>query len=97
MINKIYYLEAASQNPVGYQIMIYKFGEYELDTQRLTFSQTGKMLRVRPTVLRVLSYLIEHRDRAVGKQELAKYIWPGQPIHDATLRYDSGRTPCPGR
>ncbi|HEY7490028.1 MAG TPA: winged helix-turn-helix domain-containing protein, partial [Candidatus Tectomicrobia bacterium] len=45
----------------------------------------GQLIQLRPKVLRVLTYLLEHYDRVVTKQELCKEVWPRQHISDATL------------
>ncbi len=65
--------------------MIYHFSDCELDTQLFTLKRAGKTLRMRPKVFQVLSYLVEHRDRVVEKQELAEQLWPGQFISDSPL------------
>jgi DNA-binding winged helix-turn-helix (wHTH) protein/class 3 adenylate cyclase len=83
-------------------MMIYAFGDYELDTQRYELCCAGKRLKIEPQVFNVLAYLMQHRDRTVTRQELLEQLWPEQFISDAVLSYcimsarkaigDSGRT-----
>ncbi|ETX03811.1 MAG: hypothetical protein ETSY2_32440, partial [Candidatus Entotheonella gemina] len=82
--------------------MIYRFGAYELDTERHELRHAGSLCQPEPQVFRLLAYLIEHRSRLVTKQELLDSLWPNHYISDATLHSrlravrhtlgDSGRT-----
>src|SRR6218665_2834019 len=46
-----------------YRRMIYGFGEFELDTERVELRQRGVTCAVEPQVFALLRFLIEHRDR----------------------------------
>jgi DNA-binding winged helix-turn-helix (wHTH) protein len=82
--------------------MLYSFGDYELDTQTYELRRAGKPVKTPPQVFNVLSYLVEHQDRTVTKQELLDNLWPDQYTSEAVLSYcvmtarkavgDSGRT-----
>jgi DNA-binding winged helix-turn-helix (wHTH) protein/class 3 adenylate cyclase len=65
--------------------MVYIFGDCELHTCLHILRRAGQLKRLRPKVLYVLVYLLEHRDRVVTKRELCEQIWPKQYISDATL------------
>ena len=65
--------------------MIYRFGEYTLDTQRHRLQRAGQPVRLRAKAFQVLCYLLEHRDRTVLKSELYAQVWPQQFISEATL------------
>src|SRR5262249_48188333 len=65
--------------------MIYRFADCALDTQLYTLQRAGQSTRLAPKVFEVLSYLIEHRDRVISKQELCEQVWEGLAISDATL------------
>ena len=65
--------------------MRYRFGAYTLDTQSHQFRQDGRRVPLRPPVLHVLTYLLEHRDTVVSKDALIVQVWPGQSISDETL------------
>jgi len=83
--------------------MRYQFGEYQLDTWRWELHRASQPVPVRPTVLQVLAYLLEHHERVVSKAELLEHLWPHQVIGDASLLAciqevrraigDNGRTP----
>jgi DNA-binding winged helix-turn-helix (wHTH) protein/class 3 adenylate cyclase len=82
--------------------MVYIFGDCKLNTSLHVLHRAGQLVRLRPKVLHVLTYLLEHRDRVVTKRELCEHIWSEQYISDATLEStlrtvrqilgDSGRT-----
>lgn len=65
--------------------MRYLFADCELDSQRLTLRRAGHLRHLRPKAFAVLLYLVLHRDRVVGKQELCEQVWPEQFISDATV------------
>ncbi|PON14993.1 hypothetical protein C2W62_26130 [Candidatus Entotheonella serta] len=65
--------------------MRYEFGNYSLDTQRHEFWCGDMRVKLRPKVFQVLTYLIEHRDRVVSKDELLEQLWPDQFIGDGSL------------
>lgn len=53
----------------------YLFGEFELNPASRELSRNGKPVALRPRSLECLIYLIEHRDRAVGRDELISAVW----------------------
>ncbi len=66
--------------------MIYAFNSYKLDTHRRTLTDdVDEQLPLRPKGFQLLLYLIEHRNRAVDKDELCEQLWPEQFISEATL------------
>ncbi|RPJ21181.1 MAG: hypothetical protein EHM35_18555, partial [Planctomycetaceae bacterium] len=67
------------------RLMIYVFGDCELDTSLYTLQRAGQTNRLRPKVFRVCLYLLEHRERVVTREELCAQVWPGQFISQATL------------
>jgi DNA-binding winged helix-turn-helix (wHTH) protein len=68
--------------------VIYRFGEFEIDTRLYEMRRGGKPCHVEPQVFDVLAYLVRHADRVVGKNELLDTIWPEGYVSEATL---SGR------
>jgi class 3 adenylate cyclase len=83
--------------------MIYRFGDCEFNTHCHTLCHAAQLLRPRPKVVRVLTYLLEHADRVVTREELCAAVWPRHHISNATLEStlravrqaigDNGRTP----
>jgi DNA-binding winged helix-turn-helix (wHTH) protein len=67
--------------------MIYRFGDYELDTQLFELRSAGTPLRLEPKVFDLLIHLIRYRDRVVTKQEILTHLWPQQFVSDAALSY----------
>lgn len=61
------------------------FGDYELDFARRELRRGGEPVDVRPTPLRVLLYLVEHRDRTVPRDELINAVWPSVAVSDQAL------------
>ena len=83
--------------------MIYRFGDCEFNTHCHTLRHGAQLLRPRPKALRVLTYLLEHAERVVTREELCAEVWPHHHISHATLEStlravrqaigDNGRTP----
>lgn len=67
--------------------MIQAFGEFELDGDLFELRRGGRPVRLEPKAFNVLAYLIAHRDRVVGKQELFEQLWPGEFVTDSALTY----------
>ena len=65
--------------------MRYLFGDYALDTRRCELRRAGTLIKLRPKVFDVLTYLIAHRDRVITRQELLEHLWPQQFVGEATL------------
>ena len=65
--------------------MVFVFGDCELDTQRGEIRRQGEPRHVEPQVFAVLSYLVEHRDRLVSKEELLDRVWQRRFVTPATL------------
>lgn len=73
--------------------MIYRFDPFSLDSESLELRKGGETVPVEPQVFSVLAYLIERRDRVVGKEELIDAVWGGRAISDGALnsRINSAR------
>lgn len=65
--------------------MIYAFEDFELDTALFELRRAGQPRPVEPQVFDVLAYLIAHRDRVVGKDEMLEALWGGRIVAEATL------------
>lgn len=55
--------------------MKYVFGEFELNPATRELTRNGSPVPLRPRSLECLVYLIDHRDRAVGRDELIAAVW----------------------
>lgn len=65
--------------------MTWHFGTFRLDPDRHELTRGGAALRVEPQVFALIVHLIRHRDRMVGKGELADAVWPGGAVSDASI------------
>lgn len=57
-----------------------RFEGCELDTDACVLYRAGRPVSVQPLVLRALAYLIENRQRVVGKDELRDAVWGGVSV-----------------
>src|SRR5580698_9565910 len=71
----------------------YLFGNYRLFPNLRCLCRGTKLIHLSPTTLRVLIFLVEHRDKVVSREEFLVEIWFGSAIaennlsiHVATLR-----------
>jgi TolB-like protein/DNA-binding winged helix-turn-helix (wHTH) protein len=65
--------------------MRYVFGDYELDEQLYELRRAGESLKLDRKVFDVLTYLVQHHERLVTKDELLETLWPGQIVGEAAL------------
>ena len=65
--------------------MIYRFGDFRLDTASNEMTQAGQPVAVEPQVFAIIAHLVAHRDRVVSKDELLDAVWQGRVVSDATL------------
>lgn len=65
---------------------IHRFGPCEIDEARRTLSAQGREIHVQPRVFDLLCYLVRHRERVVGKEELLDALWPGTVVVDSALQ-----------
>lgn len=63
----------------------YQFGEYRLDRSARELSRSGAPVAVPTRVFDCLVYLIENRERAIGRDELVAALWGRVDVSDAQL------------
>jgi serine/threonine-protein kinase len=64
----------------------YRFDGYLLDTRsRELRDADGTQVMLTAKAFDVLGFLIEHRDRLVGKEELLAAVWPGRVVEENNL------------
>ncbi|QOC23663.1 winged helix-turn-helix domain-containing protein [Wenzhouxiangella sp. AB-CW3] len=61
------------------------FGAFELNWNTRELFREGAPVAVEPKALELIHYLLLHRDRAVGKDELAEALWPNRVISDTVI------------
>ncbi|NOT63443.1 MAG: tetratricopeptide repeat protein [Acidobacteria bacterium] len=64
---------------------IYLLNDVEFDPARNCLRRNGDEHALRQKSLQVLLYLIEHRERSVGKEELLQNVWNGTAVTDDAL------------
>lgn len=64
----------------------YDFSDFELHPASRALLWRGTAVAIEPKVFDVLAYLVEHRDRAVGRDELIAAVWGRVDVADATLQ-----------
>lgn len=65
--------------------MIYRFNDYELDTQQYQLSKLGDVVGIEPQVFDLLHYLVVNRGKLVSRDELFDSIWSGRVVSDTSL------------
>lgn len=58
-----------------FRLAVYRFENCELDVSQYVFRRDGERVGLEPRVFDLLHYLIQHRDRAVDKDELQDAVW----------------------
>ena len=65
--------------------MIYRFDEFELDTDRFELRRGGIPQKVEPQVFGLLELLVANHERMVSKDELNLQIWGGRVVSEAVV------------
>lgn len=65
----------------------YRFGSFELNTHARELLRDGRPVAVAVVALDCLAYLIEHRDRPVGRDELISAVWGRADVSESTLAH----------
>ncbi|HEU4662600.1 MAG TPA: winged helix-turn-helix domain-containing protein [Dokdonella sp.] len=63
----------------------YRFDHFELRVPERELYRNGVLLSVEPKVFDLLAYLVAHRDRAVGRDELIAGVWGRVDVADTTV------------
>jgi Tol biopolymer transport system component/DNA-binding winged helix-turn-helix (wHTH) protein len=76
---------ACDENVTGTEKADYQFDTVEVRPRLFQVLRDGAVVPLEPKSIRVLIYLIEHRERAVGKEELLQAIWQDTAVTDNAL------------
>jgi DNA-binding winged helix-turn-helix (wHTH) protein/tetratricopeptide (TPR) repeat protein len=63
----------------------YRFGEFTLTASTRELKRGDEAVAIAPRAFDCLAYLLQHRDRAVGKDELVAAIWERIDVSDTQL------------
>ncbi|TNJ35795.1 CadC-family transcriptional regulator [Arenimonas terrae] len=61
------------------------FADVALDPDRRELTRRGQPVPIGPQVFDLLLYLVQHRDRVVGKDELLDAVWQGRIVSESTI------------
>lgn len=64
---------------------VYAFGDHLLDVAARELRHDGELVSLPASVFDCLTYLLEHRDRAVGRDELIAAVWGRTDVTDTVL------------
>ena len=64
---------------------VYRFDRYTVDPAARELRRDGELVVLSPKVFDCLTWLIEHRERAVGRDELAAAVWGKADVADTQL------------
>jgi len=64
---------------------VYLFGDFRLDPRSRELSRNGEPVVIAASAFDCLVYLVEHRQRAVGKDELIAAVWGRSDVSDNLL------------
>jgi len=65
--------------------LIYVFEDYSLDPDRRELRRGSDVVDVEPQVFDLLHYLIDNRERVVGKDDIITAIWNGRTVSESAL------------
>ncbi len=65
--------------------VVYAFGAYRLDPAKRELENGGEQVALTPQVFDCLTYLVEHRERAVGRDELIAAVWGRTDVTETLL------------
>lgn len=66
----------------GTKAQIWSFGQFLLDEATLELTKDGEAVAIEPQSLRLLGFLIRHRDHVVSREDLVNAIWQGRAVSD---------------
>lgn len=64
---------------------VYRFADFRLDTAARELQRDGALVALPPRAFDCLAYLVERRERAVGRDELIAAVWGKTEVSDTLL------------
>ena len=65
--------------------MVLAFGDHRLDIERRELRRGGELIDLEPKVFDLLSFLVQHRNRVVSKDDLLQAVWGGRIVSESAL------------
>src|SRR5215203_2865983 len=69
----------------GEQFVVFAFGDYRLDIERRELRRGGECVDLAPKVFDLLTFLVQHRDRVVTKDDLLQAVWGGRIVSESAI------------
>src|SRR5215212_9884581 len=69
----------------GGQFVVFAFGDYQLDIERRELRRGGECVDLAPKVFDLLTFLVQHRDRVITKDDLLQAVWGGRIVSESAL------------
>ena len=63
----------------------YRFGDFELATERYELKRNGVVQHVEPLVFDLILFLSRHPGRVVSRDEIVDGVWQGRLVSEATI------------
>jgi DNA-binding winged helix-turn-helix (wHTH) protein len=60
----------------------YSFGDFRLDRARFALMRHGRNLKLERKPMELLLFLVENRERLIGRDEIALRLWKGEVFVD---------------
>ena len=64
---------------------ILAFGDYRLDIERRELRCGAKCIDLHPNAFNLLTFLAQHRDRVVTKDDLLQAVWGGRIVSESAI------------
>src|SRR5262245_26508685 len=65
--------------------LLYLFEDFTLDTERRELRRVDAQVAIEPMVFDLLAYLVENRQRVVGRDDLIASVWNGRIVSESAL------------
>ena len=66
-------------------MVAYAFSDVQLDPTTYELRRAGRRVALEPQAFDVLTYLVEHRERVVAKEELMDQVWGGRFVTESAV------------
>jgi len=73
------------RTPEALAVREYIFDDYRIDVAAYQLWRGDHLIPLTPKVFDTLAVLIQHRDRAISKQELLSFVWPDSRVTEDSL------------
>ena len=78
-------LPLPGERSVADEPTVFAFGGFEVDEALQELRREGHPVEIHATPLRLLLYLLRHRNRVIPKEELLDRVWPGAVVSEDAL------------